>query len=638
MSNKKRSTKRQVRVPVKFNDHVVGNLSQKRNDDCAEELNEQIRVLDEDPNIKGGNDKNDLTNVIDEPNRGIVNENMVSNGVKSVVDKNDVVKEVVGTDGTNDVDVKDKLGTDSNGNKVQGNSNGVQGETIVRPMRMLLRVWMNLNKLNFMPTGLNELGNEVVVFDEELVEIGSKKWQLTLCGYFMGHRLSFPEVRYHLKRMWGRYGLQEIMDNANGYWLFKFGYEEDIGMEKTELDKIPLWVKFTNVPMEAWSVERLNAVAISVRKPIIMDNITAKVCKIGTGRTEYARILIEISDVKGFKKQWTKKKPNVESMGGNGKEKSFEEEFPKLPVKNTKERSTKSLHGNERMKNKYSVLIDVESDNMVEIKMLKDRMIVDDTWEADREKERLDQEAGIERMVEGIVEDVLEDDYLATQNLVCDRAFGGWEWVSNSKFSENGCRIVVGWDNNAVNLMVINMTRQDMLCLIENKYDKNRVCCSFVYSANTGKERQVLWKELEMSKAIVQMNPWVILGDFNVTFKSEEHSDGTSVISHDMQEFIDCTNSLEIEDICSFGLLYTWIKSLLNPQSSVLKKLDRVMLNEGLVKNYDQAYAIFHPYVISDHSPIVLTIPKAMKRKPKAFRFLNFITEKPKFLDIIQEG
>ncbi|GJX36852.1 RNA-directed DNA polymerase, eukaryota, reverse transcriptase zinc-binding domain protein [Tanacetum coccineum] len=518
MSNKKRSTKRQVRVPVKFNDHVVRNLSQKRIDNCAEELNEQIRVLDEDPNVKGG------------------------------MDENDAVKEVVGTDGT--YDVVDKLGTDSNGNKVQEGMNNV----------VEMSPWM-----------------------------------------------------------------------VNGKPLMVQKWNPDIGMEKTEHDKISLWVKFTNVPMEAWGVEGLIVVASSVGKPIIMDYMTAKVCKTRTGRTEYARILIEISVEKGFKenvelqyrdkhnnvkgtkmvkveynwnphicshcvvfghnwnqctkrvrtsdeinvgmkpklyenksgssnmeyqkKQWTKKKPNVESMGGNGKEKSFDEEFPKLPVKNTKERSTESLLGNERMKNKYSVLSDVESDNMEEIKMLKDRMIVDEAWEAYKEKERLDQEAGMEKIVEGIVEDMLKDDSLATQNLVCDKAFGRWEWFLI-----------------------------DMLCLIENMYDKKRVYCSFVYAANTN-----------------------------------------------------CTNSLEIEDICSSRLFYTWIKSPHYPQSSVLKKLDRFMVNEGFLKTYDQAYAVFHPYIISDHSPAVLTIPKAMKRKPKAFRFTNFITEKPEFLDIVRE-
>ncbi|GJU12200.1 hypothetical protein Tco_1134596, partial [Tanacetum coccineum] len=105
------------------------------------------------------------------------------------------------------------------------------------------------------------------------------------------------------------------------------------------------------------------------------------------------------------KMQWNKKKPNMENMGGNGKEKSFEEEFPKLPVKNAKEKSALSIPGNERQKNKFSVLVDVKSDNMEEIKMLKDIMIVDQAWEANREKETQDQEVGTDSIVEGIVED-----------------------------------------------------------------------------------------------------------------------------------------------------------------------------------------------------------------------------------------
>ncbi|GJV05575.1 ALP1-like protein [Tanacetum coccineum] len=37
--------------------------------------------------------------------------------------------------------------------------------------------------LFFVPTGLNDNGEEAVIFAEELVIEGSKKWQLTLCGY-----------------------------------------------------------------------------------------------------------------------------------------------------------------------------------------------------------------------------------------------------------------------------------------------------------------------------------------------------------------------------------------------------------------------------------------------------------------------
>ncbi|PWA54678.1 hypothetical protein CTI12_AA432660 [Artemisia annua] len=102
------------------------------------------------------------------------------------------------------------------------------------------------NKLEFIPTLLNEIGIEVISLKE-----CSKK-------------------RYHLRRMWNKYGL--IVDNGNGNWCFKFNddngmnkvieqgpwmvngrplmvYKWDpvIGMERTEPTSLPLWVKLSRV-------------------------------------------------------------------------------------------------------------------------------------------------------------------------------------------------------------------------------------------------------------------------------------------------------------------------------------------------------------------------------------------------------
>ncbi|GKF41262.1 hypothetical protein Tco_0124604, partial [Tanacetum coccineum] len=91
-------------------------------------MNEQIRVLNEDPNEKGGKENNELTNDIDESNSGIKNVYTVSDDVKNVLNKNDAVKEAVGTDVTDNVAVKEKLGIDGDGNTDQGIIDGVQGE------------------------------------------------------------------------------------------------------------------------------------------------------------------------------------------------------------------------------------------------------------------------------------------------------------------------------------------------------------------------------------------------------------------------------------------------------------------------------------------------------------------------------
>nr|GEV12375.1 retrovirus-related Pol polyprotein from transposon TNT 1-94 [Tanacetum cinerariifolium] len=73
------------------------------------------------------------------------------------------------------------------------------------------------------------------------------------------------------------------------------------------------------------------------------------------------------------RKQWYKEIVNVGS--GNNKEKYFKEEFPSPPLRNDKGKNVVITPGKGRQENKYSVLADMESDDLDENKMLKDRMI-----------------------------------------------------------------------------------------------------------------------------------------------------------------------------------------------------------------------------------------------------------------------
>ncbi|GKD15510.1 RNA-directed DNA polymerase, eukaryota, reverse transcriptase zinc-binding domain protein, partial [Tanacetum coccineum] len=199
-------------------------------------------------------------------------------------------------------------------------------------------------------------------------------------------------------------------------------------------------------------------------------------------------------------------------------------------------------------------------------------------------------------------------------------------------------RILVSWDKNKVDVNVLYSSRQTMLCLIETVPSKSRLFCSFVYAANSGSERKELWKDIQRAKKISYGWPWLLTGDFNVTLKNEEHSNGGSKVTNDMQDFIDCTNEAEVEDLCGCGIFYTWIKSPLNPQNSVLKKLDRAMVNEELLNHFPDANAIFLPYMVSDHSPVVVRFPYSFDKKKKAFRFANFITERDNFLPTVAAG
>ncbi|PWA56292.1 hypothetical protein CTI12_AA419720 [Artemisia annua] len=64
---------------------------------------------------------------------------------------------------------------------------------------------------------------------------------------------------------------------------------------KTDPTTLPIWVKLCNVPLEAWSHMGVSALASRVGKPLIMDAVTASMCKVGVGRIGYARVLVEVS-------------------------------------------------------------------------------------------------------------------------------------------------------------------------------------------------------------------------------------------------------------------------------------------------------------------------------------------------------
>ncbi|KAL7586020.1 hypothetical protein Lser_V15G46368 [Lactuca serriola] len=154
-----------------------------------------------------------------------------------------------------------------------------------------------------------------------------------------------------------------------------------------------------------------------------------------------------------------------------------------------------------------------------------------------------------------------------------------------------------------------------------NKY----VFCSIVYAANKYIDRRGLWVSLVHHKGLVREDPWIIGGDFNVTINPNESSAGTSKFTKGMVEFLECINTLEIQDINCNGLNFTWNQK---PQGNngILKKLDRVMGNSSLMDLFPSIFASFLPYGLSDHSPIVIKIPLKAKFKVLPFKFPNVLT------------
>nr|GEV10588.1 RNA-directed DNA polymerase, eukaryota, reverse transcriptase zinc-binding domain protein [Tanacetum cinerariifolium] len=100
-------------------------------------------------------------------------------------------------------------------------------------------------------------------------------------------------------------------------------------------------------------------------------------------------------------------------------------------------------------------------------------------------------------------------------NKICTFVYGRWNIMSNMNESKRGCRIIVGWNLDDVNVMKIHTSNQAMLCLIETMDTKEKFFCCFTYAASFGKERRNLWKDISVYKGIVDNHPWVLMGDWN---------------------------------------------------------------------------------------------------------------------------
>ena len=81
---------------------------------------------------------------------------------------------------------------------------------------------------------------------------------------------------------------------------------------------------------------------------------------------------------------------------------------------------------------------------------------------------------------------------------VSNRCFGGWDWVSNSVYSKNSCRIIVGWNSNMVNLMVLHMSRQSLFCLLETVETKVKIFVPLYMPLTVGMTKECYGMRLKL--------------------------------------------------------------------------------------------------------------------------------------------
>ncbi|GKB53018.1 RNA-directed DNA polymerase, eukaryota, reverse transcriptase zinc-binding domain protein, partial [Tanacetum coccineum] len=384
---------------------------------------------------------------------------------------------------------------DSNMDCAQVNSNGKEfndeKKSFVEAISENLII--NDRKLKCILTELDENRVKVVVFDEVLVAKGIKRWDMTLCGFFVGYKMSVNELRYNLRRMWSRFGFKYIVDYNNGVFFMKF--------------------------------QCVNGVITSSND--------------------------KESPNKGKKKKWSMHKYILEAMKRTSNKFTVFEMYDVNEQNELKELHNKEIVDeflNKNVTPKESDMVNWDLDMIAYYKQKMELLI--DKGEGNEEEDVLEEMNYIAKCMKGNDVKGMDDGVLG----VC-------------YFGDSSEKIMIGWNENEVSISVIHM------------------------ATNGGLEKKDLWRDLEIYRRIVRNEAWFLSGDMNVTLASNEHSMGGSTMSSDMKDFKCRVNSIEVEDVKSSGLFFTWTKNL----------------------------------------------QKCVKAKRKPFKFANFITEKEEFMSIVNQ-
>lgn len=136
---------------------------------------------------------------------------------------------------------------------------------------------------------------------------------------------------------------------------------------------------------------------------------------------------------------------------------------------------------------------------------------------------------------------------------------------------------MLGRNPELFDVLEILSTDQVIHCVITILESKISIHCSVVYAANKHVDRRSLWQSLRVYSMLTSTSLWVLMWDFIAMLSDSKSQGGNESDFLAIQEFKDCFNYIEVQDVVYSGILFTWTGA---PHGvGGVKKLDTVMAN-----------------------------------------------------------
>ncbi|XP_077249093.1 uncharacterized protein LOC143888523 [Tasmannia lanceolata] len=224
-----------------------------------------------------------------------------------------------------------------------------------------------------------------------------------------------------------------------------------------------------------------------------------------------------------------------------------------------------------------------------------------------------------------------KDDMQQITSAICEN----WESQTNYDFCVKG-RIWVLWDPKVVQFQVLYKTSQIIHGECHAILAGQSITISSIYASNDAIERRHLWSSLVGISSAIQQ-PWIALGDFNITRFADERWGGADPNLSDMNDFNDYIEDCSLLDLRSVGQILSW-----NNRSCTgnlkLRRLDRALVNEEWLQVFPTSYVQYKNPGLSDHSPIIVLTSPVHNTGGKPFKFHNMWLSDTSLYEVVERA
>lgn len=138
-------------------------------------------------------------------------------------------------------------------------------------------------------------------------------------------------------------------------------------------------------------------------------------------------------------------------------------------------------------------------------------------------------------------------------------ALPGWNSITN--YDHHRLRRIWFCWGPGVTVTLLHKSDQIITCVVQSEKG-DQIICSAVYASNFIAERRRLWSDIRATHQAYQhlSMPWVLIGDYNTTLSSTEHSRAQDYMGAQagMVQFQELTTDCSLTDLAFTGALFTW--------------------------------------------------------------------------------